>query len=91
MLSAAAQTFRARLADSRAQSAAIPTLDTTLIWVVSILLVTGAVMVYSASIALPDAPRFSRLSPWHFFLRHLIAIGCGLSLALLAFAVPLDQ
>ena len=91
MLSVAADSFRARLADSRAQSAAIPTLDTTLIWVVAILLVTGAVMVYSASIALPDAPRFSRLTPWHFFIRHLIAIGCGLSLALLAFAVPLDQ
>ncbi len=91
MLSATAQSFRTRLADSRASSAALPALDTTLLWVVSILLVTGAVMVYSASIALPDAPRFARLSSSHFFVRHLIAIGCGLCLALLAFAVPLDQ
>jgi cell division protein FtsW len=62
-----------------------------LLWVVAILMLSGAVMVYSASIALPDAPRFARLSSWHFFVRHLFSISVGLTLGLLAFAVPIRE
>lgn len=91
MLNATTQSFRLRLAQSRAQASSQDAIDTTLLWVVALLMVSGAVMVYSASIALPDAPRFSRLSSSHFLVRHLISISLGVSLALLAFAVPLSQ
>ena len=63
--------------------------DTTLVWVVAGLLLFGVVMVYSASIALPDSPRFARLEPTHFLVRHLIAIGIGVAAATVAVAVPM--
>lgn len=91
MLNLAAESFRDRLAASRAQSAAPELVDTTLLWLVAILMVSGAVMVYSASIALPDAPRFSKLAPTHFLFRHLISIALGICLGLLAFAVPVRE
>jgi cell division protein FtsW len=46
-------------------------------------------MVYSASIALPDSPKFSNYSQTHFVLRHGFSIGVGSVAALLAFQVPI--
>lgn len=63
-------------------------LDHALIWVVVGLLALGLVMVYSASIAMPDNPRFGKIEPHHFLLRHLIALGVGFGAALVAFQVP---
>ncbi len=65
--------------------------DLAMIWVVAALMAFGWVMVYSASIALPDAARFAAYKPYHFALRHGFAIGLGVMAALLAFAVPLDR
>ncbi len=65
--------------------------DQSLVWVCAALLLTGLVMVYSASIALPDSPRFARLTPTHFLLRHAISIAIGVSLAMIAFALPTAQ
>ncbi len=59
--------------------------DQPLLWVVVALLAWGLVMVYSASIALPDNPRFSNYAPTHFALRHGIFIAIGFVAALLAF------
>jgi len=54
--------------------------DTTLLMVVAGLLMFGTVMVYSASIAVADSPRYN-VGPAHFALRHavsmLIALGAG--------------
>lgn len=91
MLSLSMDRFRMRLAQARAPGNAPEAIDTTLLWVVGVLMVCGAIMVYSASIALPDAPRFSRLASWHFLARHLLSISIGIALALLAFAVPMHQ
>jgi len=66
-------------------------LDLTLIWVCAALLLTGLVMVYSASIALPDSPRFARFTPTHFLFRHAFSITVGIALALVAFALPTSQ
>ena len=52
------------------------------------LLAFGLVMVYSASIALPDNPRFARYAHTHFLARHLLSLGLGFVVALLAFQVP---
>ncbi len=64
-------------------------LDQTLLWVMVALLVWGLVMVYSASIAMPDNPKFARYAPTHFLLRQAIYLGVALVLALLAFQVPI--
>ena len=52
-------------------------LDQALIWVIIGLLAWGLVMVYSASIAMPDNPRFGKIAPHHFLVRHSIALGVG--------------
>jgi cell division protein FtsW len=48
--------------------------DTTLIWVCVALLALGLVMVYSASVALPDSPRFALYSSTHFLSRQAVSI-----------------
>ncbi|MEO7941082.1 MAG: cell division protein FtsW, partial [Burkholderiaceae bacterium] len=45
--------------------------DQVLVWVTVALLVWGLVMVYSATIALPDNPKFARYAHTHFLVRHL--------------------
>ena len=64
-------------------------IDVALLWVVAALLLFGLVMVYSASVALPDSPRFANYKPTHFLLRHLFAIALGGVLATVAFSVPM--
>lgn len=48
--------------------------DIAFVWVVVGLLSLGLVMVYSASIQLPDNPKFSNYAPTYFFSRHIISI-----------------
>ena len=64
--------------------------DQSLIWVCVALLAWGLVMVYSASIALPDNPRFGRYSPNYFVFRHAMWIGIAFVAALIAFQVRMD-
>lgn len=64
--------------------------DLMLVWVVVLLLCFGLVMVYSASIALPDNPRFARYAPTHFFSRQLLAIFIGLSCAAIVTQLPMS-
>jgi cell division protein FtsW len=64
--------------------------DHTLVLVVLALLAFGLVMVYSASVALPDNPRFARYTPTFFLSRHLLAIGIGLVCALAVAQFPVD-
>ncbi|MEY3954440.1 MAG: hypothetical protein RLZZ397_1320 [Pseudomonadota bacterium] len=61
--------------------------DRTLLAVITGLLLWGLVMVYSASVAMPDNPRFANYSQFHFVIRHLFALGVGLGLALLVFQI----
>ena len=63
--------------------------DQTLLWVVVGLLSWSLVMVYSASIALPDNPRFANYASTHFIFRHAVAIAVGLVAAILAFQFPM--
>jgi cell division protein FtsW len=66
-------------------------IDQVLVWVVVALLMWGMVMVYSASIALPDSPKFARYAQTHFVFRHIISLLIGFAVALLAFQVPLES
>ncbi|MGK6309077.1 putative lipid II flippase FtsW [Variovorax sp. DT-64] len=65
--------------------------DQALAWVTVALLAWGLVMVYSASIALPDNPRFARAGygASYFLTRHIASIVIGFVAALLAFQVPM--
>ena len=64
--------------------------DQALVWVVVVLLALGVVMVYSASIALPDNPKFGRYEPTHFLSRHVISITIAFLCALVAVQVPVS-
>lgn len=71
-------------------AARIQGVDQALVWVVGALLLWGLVMVYSASIAMPDNPRFARFSHTHFLTRHAIYMVVGITVALLAFQMPME-
>ena len=64
--------------------------DQALMLVVIALLALGMVMVYSASIALPDSPRFSRYLPTHFLMRHAMSIAVALLAVVVAVQVPMQ-
>jgi cell division protein FtsW len=63
--------------------------DQPLLWAVLILVTLGLVMVYSASIALPDGPKYAKYSSSHFLIRHGISIVIAFTVGVLAFKVPL--
>ena len=64
--------------------------DLPLLWVVVLLLALGLVMVYSATVALPDSPKYASYKTTHFLLRHGVAIGVGFIGGLVAFSLPLS-
>ena len=63
--------------------------DQALVWVSVALLAWGLVMVYSASIAMPDNPKFARYAHTHFLSRHMVSLMIAFAASLLAFQVPL--
>ncbi|HEU4460591.1 MAG TPA: putative lipid II flippase FtsW [Methylibium sp.] len=65
--------------------------DQQLVLVVAALLALGLVMVYSASIALPDNPRFGRYQPTHFLVRQAAAIAIALVAAVFTLQVPMQR
>ena len=73
------------------QAVQLHTVDVALMWVVGVLLTWGLVMVYSASIAMPDNPKFSNYTHTHFLSRHILSIAVALVGALLPFQVPLEK
>jgi cell division protein FtsW len=64
--------------------------DQALLWVMAAILAWGLVMVYSASIALPDNPRFANYANTHFFVRHLSSMCIGVLAGVLAFQVRME-
>jgi cell division protein FtsW len=65
-------------------------IDQPLLWVTVALLLWGLVMVYSASIAMPENPRFARYTHTYFLIRHAMWLVLALIAALLAYQVPLQ-
>jgi cell division protein FtsW len=74
---------------SSAQPVRILGFDRTLVAVVLSLIALGLVMIYSASIALPDNPKFARYAATHFVSRQFIAVTIGLVMAAAVVQVPL--
>jgi cell division protein FtsW len=63
--------------------------DQGLVAVAAALVALGVVMVYSASVALPDSPKFAAYSPTFFLSRHLLALAIGFVAALVVLQVPI--
>ncbi|MGB7298385.1 MAG: putative lipid II flippase FtsW [Burkholderiaceae bacterium] len=77
---------------ARRVSAAVSSpVDETLAWVIAAFVLFGLVMVYSASIAFPESPKYSGYASTHFLIRHAIAICIGLGVGALCFSVPISQ
>ncbi|HVK32566.1 MAG TPA: putative lipid II flippase FtsW [Burkholderiaceae bacterium] len=64
-------------------------IDQAMVWVVLSLIALGLVMVYSASVALPDNPKFARYAPTHFLSRHALALAIAFVAALAVLQVPI--
>jgi cell division protein FtsW len=62
--------------------------DQALVWMVFGLVALGLVMVYSASVALPDSPKFARYEPTHFLVRQCLYVACGVLASAVALQVP---
>lgn len=65
-------------------------IDHALLWSALFLLLGGLVMVYSASIAIAEAGRFTNHQPTYYLVRHAVFICIGLVAAAVAFQVPLS-
>ena len=63
--------------------------DQALVWVTVALLMLGLVMVYSASVAMPDNPKFARYAHTHFLMRHILSLTVAFMAAVLAFQLPM--
>jgi cell division protein FtsW len=67
-----------------------PEIDLTLLWSGLILLLLGTVMVYSASIAIAEAGKYTGNHPAYFLIRHSVFLVVGLIAGGLAFQIPLQ-
>jgi len=63
--------------------------DQLLVWVVLGLMLFGMVMVYSASIALPNSPKYASYKSSHFLLRQAVFIAISVVAGLIVFRIPL--
>ncbi len=64
--------------------------DYALLWVVMALLALGVVMVYSASIAMPDSPKYAAYHSYAFLLRHVISLAVAMVAAIITFRIPVS-
>ena len=80
---------REHISVAGARPVTLRSFDQTLVAVVAALVTLGVVMVYSASVALPDNPRFANYPQSFFLVRHLLALGIGFVAALVVLQVPI--
>ena len=64
--------------------------DQAMVWVALALLLLGLVMVYSASVAMPDNPKFARYASTHFLTRHAVSIAIAFVAGLVSLQVPIS-
>jgi cell division protein FtsW len=64
--------------------------DQALVCVLIALLALGVVMVYSATVALPDSPKFARYVPTYFMTRQIVFIAVSLVAALVTVQIPVS-
>jgi cell division protein FtsW len=86
----AAVPIRDWVGTSSAQPARVLGFDRAMVAVVIGLMALGLVMVYSASIALPDNPKFARYAATHFLSRHMVSMAIALVAAAVVVQVPMQ-
>jgi cell division protein FtsW len=74
----------------RSEPTRISGFDQVLVCLVVALLALGLVMVYSASVALPDNPKFARYAPTHFLMRHVLSIVIATLAAVVVVQIPVS-
>ena len=62
--------------------------DQALVCVTIALLALGIVMVYSATVALPDSPKFARYAPTYFMARQILFVAVALVAAVVTVQIP---
>ena len=72
-----------------AQPSRVMGFDQPLVWVTLALLLAGLMMVYSATIALPDSPRFANYTPTFFVTRHLLSIVIAIAVSAVVTQIPM--
>ncbi len=80
---------RDRIDIAGARPARLLAFDQALVAVAGTLLALGLVMVYSASVAMPDNPKFANYSQNFFLTRHLMSLAIGFVVALAVVQVPM--
>jgi cell division protein FtsW len=75
------------LAGGRARVSKMMEYDQPLVWVTLLLMLLGMVMVYSASISLPDSPKFAAYKNTYFLQRQAIFIAASMLAGLFVFRV----
>ena len=75
---------------SLAQRSKMMEYDQPLVWVVLLLMLFGMVMVYSASVSLPDSPKYASYKNTHFLMRQAMFIGVSLIAGLFVFRVRIE-
>ncbi|HAT30252.1 MAG TPA: putative lipid II flippase FtsW [Janthinobacterium sp.] len=73
--------------DSHARQSKMMEYDQPLVWVTFLLMLFGMVMVYSASISLPDSPKFANYKNNYFLVRQAIFICVSLLAGLFVFRI----
>jgi len=68
----------------------MPTFDMAIIFTTVALLMFGLLMVYSASIALADGPRYESYGRFYFVLRHSVFVCLGLLAVAFVLSVPMS-
>ncbi|MGL4768527.1 MAG: putative lipid II flippase FtsW [Formosimonas sp.] len=63
-------------------------IDWVVLWVPVLLMMAGLVMVYSASVALPDWSKYKNYSHFHFVIRHVASLLVAFVVALIGFRTP---
>jgi cell division protein FtsW len=69
---------------------AVSGFDQPMAWVVTALLALGLVMVYSASVAMHDNPKFANYTPTYFLNRQAMFIAVGFVAALVTLQIPIS-
>jgi cell division protein FtsW len=64
--------------------------DQPLVWVTMLLMLLGMVMVYSASISLPDSPKYAKYSNTHFLMRQATFIAVSMIVSLFVFRIKIE-
>lgn len=64
--------------------------DQPLVWVTVLLMLFGMVMVYSASISLPDSPKYANYKNAHFLIRQAIFVTVSILAGLLIFRIRIS-